>query len=440
MILNWVYFSVVLSLVALFAGELVGENRYNASPDEAKDKIMSFIRGGAPPLDELDFEAIEPLDITANDRFSKDPNIMALAQRVPPRDEVIPDVVVIVEQDPANLAAENENVPVPAIVELSWKERMLSYFSSKECRESPLDHQPPSWLAQMIVLIGAMKGGTKAIHTFLMEHPRFVSRCNDRAVTKELFFFNDITDADTMMYIDKGDLQTKYSDVIQTKCPTATAELANDVNKMYLDDTPGYIQDSHWIPQLLNCVMPKTKILAVLRNPAERAFSHYNFYLERQWCTRKSFDEWVDINIRELTHAGVLTARNPYEELLAWERYNTDPRYRRDRKCKTFVTRGLYAIQLLHYVTALEAAGRPRSDLHVIHSEDLQGDKRQQEYDTILSFLNLPPQTLQHGGTVHKTVYESSMDPVTRVKLEKFFRPFNLRLYKLLDWDPVWGA
>lgn len=190
--------------------------------------------------------------------------------------------------------------------------------------------------------------------------------------------------------------------------------------------------------QLLNCVMPKTKIMAVLRNPTERAFSHYNFYLERQWCTNKSFDEWMDINVQELAHAGVLTAKNPYEELLAWERYNTDPRYRDSRKCKTFVTRGMYAIRLLHFVPALEAAGRPRSDLHVIHSEDLQGTKRQEEYDKILSFLDLPPHTLEGQGSVHKTVYESSIDSSTREKLDKFYRPYNSRLYKLLDWDHVW--
>jgi hypothetical protein len=185
--------------------------------------------------------------------------------------------------------------------------------------------------------------------------------------------------------------------------------------------------------------MPKTKIMAVLRNPTERTFSHYNFYLERQWCTNKSFDVRVDINIQELAHTGgVSTAKNPYEELLAWERYNTNPRYRDSRNCKTFVTHGMYAIQLLHFVTALEAAGRPRSDLHVIHSEDLQGTKRQEEYGKILSFLDLLPHTLEGQGSVHKTVYESSMDSSTRVWLDKFYRPYNSQLYKLLDWDHVW--
>jgi hypothetical protein len=513
MLPSWVYCSVLLALLAYYTGDLVSEIRFNSEPVDVSGKVLSSVRGAAPPLlDELHPEDNEVSDF---DRLGNDSNVMASARgAAPPLDEVLPaemepldvvadshvhnelnevpdahateplDVVVngldpyeansmdsvrgaapprdelvpgSVATDPNAIASvlrgasppqdeiksqdvviQEKSVPVPVILELSWKERMLSYFSSKECQKSPPDYQPPSWLKQMFVLIGVQKGGTKAIHTFLEENPQFVARCDEQVSTKELFFFNNITDSDKMKYIDQGALQAKYSHLIQNKCPVATATLVNDAKKMYLDDTPLYIQDSHLIPQLLNCVMPKTKIMAVLRNPTERAFSHYNFYLERDWCKDKSFDEWVDINIRELTHSGVLTAKDPFEELLAWERYNEDPFYRNSRRCKTFVTRGMYAIQLLHFVTALEASNRPRSDLHVIHSEDLQGSKRQQEYDKILSFLDLPPHTLEHVASVHKTVYESSMDSSTRKKLEKFYGPFNLRLYKLLDWDPVW--
>lgn len=326
----------------------------------------------------------------------------------------------------------------PGVIAIDTKQWMLSYFSSKTCRKPSPDYQPPSWLKQMFVLIGVHKGGTKAIHTFLEENPQFVARCADQSYTRELHFFNNISGANEMKDMDQGELQTEYSNLIQSNCPAATAALMNDTNKMYLDDTPLYIQDSHLIPQFLNCVMPKTKIMAVLRNPTDRAFSHYNFYLERDWCRSKTFDEWVDLNIQELNQSGVLTAKNTFEELLAWGRYNTN--YQGARRCKTVVTRGMYAVQLLHYITALKAAGRPRSDLHVIRSEDLQGSMRQIEYNKILRFLGLPPHKLKkRKKTVHKTVYESSMDASSREKLDKFFRPYNQRLYELLGWDPVWG-
>jgi hypothetical protein len=283
----------------------------------------------------------------------------------------------------------------PVILGLSWKEKMLSFFSSKECiRASPIV-QAPHMLEQMFILLGVQKGGTKAIHTFLQKHPDFVSRCSNKSHTTELFFFNNLS-LMTAPIINQTEQQIQYANHIQARCPVATESLLNDTRKMYLDDTPLYIQDSDSIPQLLNCVMPKAKLMAVLRNPTDRAFSHYNFYLDYGDCREKPFDEWVDINIKALVDLGVVNATDPYEELLAWQRYNQDTFIKRNRRCETFVARGLYVIQLLHYMTALEASGRPLSDIHVVHSQDLQGDQRQVVYEEILNFLGLANHTLEY--------------------------------------------
>lgn len=328
----------------------------------------------------------------------------------------------------------------PVILEQSWKEKMLHFFSSKEClpSSSPASSQPspPSWFGQMLILVGAMKGGSKAIHTYLEQHPQFVSRCHEKHATNELRFFNNLNRTDQPM--NKTDLQMRYSRLLEEKCPLAVESLRKDRQKMYLDDTPNYMQDSDFIPPLLSCVVPKAKIIAVLRNPTERAFSHFNFYRSYKLCTTNTFDEWVDLEIRTLTDAGIVNAKDPYEELLAWQRYNIASLHQRQRMCKTFVTRGLYAIQALHFITALEAAGRPQSDIHFIHSEDMRGDQRQLEYDKMLNFLGLQNHTLQQSAEVHKTGYTSIMNESTRVRLDEFFRPYNRRLYELLNWKPVW--
>jgi Sulfotransferase domain len=320
----------------------------------------------------------------------------------------------------------------------SWKAEMLKFFSSKHCLASTSGNNAEDWLDQIFILIGVPKGGTKAIHTFLEENPMFASRCSEQLATMEMFFFNNnITH--NIDPIDQQFLQTEYAKTFQSKCPLAVSTLKNNSMKMYLDDTPTYMQDSHEIPQLLNCVMPKAKIVAVLRDPSQRAFSHYNYYLERNWCTEFTFEEWVDLNIKDLETAGVLGARDPYEELMAWKEYNDDLINRGLRKCRTFITRGLYAIQLLHFMTALEASGRPKSDLHIILSEKLSGNTRQNEYDKLVNFLGLESHALLHEGAVHKTVYEKMMNESTHIKLQSFFEPYNSRLYKMLGWEPVWG-
>lgn len=333
--------------------------------------------------------------------------------------------------------ASNETSQESEILALSWREKMLEFFSSKKCISPSSGKQlAPAqiWLTKMTVLVGVMKGGTKAMNSYLREHPNFVSQCDEVAHSKELHFFNNFNSNPET--INATDLQEQYGRLIETKCPVAMKSLLTDQSKlMFLDDTPLYMQDSDSVPLLLNCALPKAKIISVLRNPIDRAFSHYNFYPD---CAIKTFDEWVDIEIQRLTDAGIVDAKDPYEELLAWQRYNKDPVHRNARRCETFVARGLYAIQCLHYMTALKAAGRPLTDIRFINSEDLQGPHRQYEYDKVLSFLGLENHTLRLTGNTHSTVYRTTMNESTRVKLYEFYRPYNRRLYDLLNWQPVW--
>ena len=420
MIRHWLYASTILFVVVFYAGELVGQYRcqhfdfHNTLAVSAKD-VIHKISGGVKNRDKLDAKL--------DDFFSNK------SQSSIVKSSELENSTTLIEVTEAESLNDDSSA-------ITWKEKMIQYFSATKCTLAPPEVQGPTWLKQMFVLIGVQKAGTKALHTFLEENPQFVSRCDDKMATRELFFFNNITGMNGE--IDQLELQKQYADLIQMKCPLAVADLQSNSSKMYLDDTPLYMQDSHQIPQLINCVTPNSKIMAILRNPTDRAFSHFNFYLDRNWCTEKSFDEWVDININQLTVSGVLQAKDPYEELLTWERYNTNPFNRGLRKCQTFVTRGLYAIQLLHYMTALTAANRSEADLHVISSESLVGDQKQQEYDKVLDFLGLAPHRLHHEGAVHKTVYERTMNETTRIKLNSFFRPYNLRLYEMLRWDPIW--
>lgn len=319
----------------------------------------------------------------------------------------------------------------------SPEEKMIEYFSSRTCHASKAA-PPEEWLKRMIIQIGVQKGGTKAMHTFLEEDPQFVPRCSEEYATIELNYFNynATVEAGFEEPMDQQSLQATYASTIKEACPLAVETLSNKSSTMYLDDSPLYMQDSDSIPQLLNCVVPWAKILAILRNPTDRAFSHYNFYLERDWCTDMTFDELIDENIKDLADAGVLDAKDEYEELLAWRHYNE--LHRNDRRCRTFVTRGLYAIQILHYIIGLQAAGRPISDLVAVHSNDLKGPRRQETYDRVLKTVGLQPHTLAHEASVHKTVYKESINEETRAKLDKFYKPYNDRLYKMLGWDPVW--
>ena len=129
------YCSVILVLAAFYAGEWVGENRVNfKDPQSSKSNGFASLRSSN-----------DALPNTATQSVSVDPKLQ------------------------------------PAILELTWKEKMRSFFSSKECIRASPDFHPEQWLGQFFILIGVQKGGTKAIHTFLEQHPQFVSRCSEKS-------------------------------------------------------------------------------------------------------------------------------------------------------------------------------------------------------------------------------------------------------------------
>ena len=120
-------------------------------------------------------------------------------------------------------------------------------------------------------------------------------------------------------------------------------------------------------------------------------------------------------------------------EFQAWKTYLRNP------NSQMLLGRGLYAIQIEHYFEAMKKAGKPRSDFLVIQSEALRSDT-QKEYDRVLEFLELAPHNLSDVSEIHKTAsYAPSLPSALRVELERFFEPYNRRLYKLLEWDnDVW--
>ena len=95
-------------------------------------------------------------------------------------------------------------------------------------------------------------------------------------------------------------------------------------------------------------------------------------------------------------------------------------------KCIIGDQRGLYVIQIEHYLSAMDRVGKPRSDLFVLQSEAFRRN-RQKEYNKLLK---------KHTTTT--TEHSIPMPESIRKRLSELYRPYNERLFKLLGWDRVW--
>jgi len=163
--------------------------------------------------------------------------------------------------------------------------------------------------------------------------------------------------------------------------------------------------------------LPEARLVALVRNPVDRALSHYNHE--------------VALGREPLSFEDALAAE---EDRLQGEdaRLRADPRYfSSEWWSHTYKTRGRYAEQLEHWLEVF-----PRKQLLVLPSEDLLGEP-ERAHAQVLAFLGAPPHRLDSYPRVFERQYEG-MKPATRAKLADYFAEPNRRLYELLGRDLAW--
>jgi hypothetical protein len=288
-------------------------------------------------------------------------------------------------------------------------------------------------------IVGAQKAGTKALRFLLDEHPQVAKSCGKHGMV-ELHYFDRVK-PNVEGAFSQQELQEGYSARIEEKCGTNLDVVRNDEKMVFFDDSPKYLFDTPRVPPLFLCAVPWAKTVAVLRNPVDRAYSQYVFK-HGEYCTEKTFDEWVEHDIATMTRVGLLKEGiSLSEEYEAYGRYFASEEMTGESRFCSFVGRGLYALQVLHWFAAMDGYGVGRDNMMVIHSNDLKGERRRETFNKTIAFLGLDPHHLSNGETFEpksdygdKPVFLNS----TRLRLEKFFKPYNQRLYRMLAWDPVW--
>ena len=113
------------------------------------------------------------------------------------------------------------------------------------------------------IIIGAMKAATTSLYTYLKQHPDIFMTS-----VKEPMFFNNFKKDQN--YLIKGK---------KTKKVTTLKQYYNLFNAVKSEiaigeASPAYIYNSD-CPRLIKSHLPKIKIIAILRQPVERAYSNY---------------------------------------------------------------------------------------------------------------------------------------------------------------------
>lgn len=241
------------------------------------------------------------------------------------------------------------------------------------------------------LIIGAMKAGTTSLYQYLKKHPLV-----DPPIKKEVHYF------------DYGSNYKQGLDWYRGNFPALSNTKPGHITG---EASPTYLPFSY-IPKRVFEVMPKAKLLVILRNPVDRAYSHYHHSV-RKGRQSLTFEEAIGLEERRL-----LKISGPDDD---GEARNTK-----------YLKLGMYAEQLHNWMKVF-----PREQFLILNNEEFFQDPIS-GLQEVADFLNLPAWDLNQFKQ-HNSGQYSDMDPATRNRLVQFFKPHNEKLYRLLgrefDWD-----
>ena len=276
------------------------------------------------------------------------------------------------------------------------------------------------------LVIGAQRAGTTSLFDYLLRHPDV---CGPLAgggevmwSRKELHFF----DERFWRGIDW------YRSFFPTR-PRRAIHRAFGGDLVSGEATPYYMFHPG-VPERVGATVPDMRLIALLREPVDRAYSHYQMMV-RSKREELSFEEALAAEDERLA--------GEEAKLLADLHYKS-PNHRH----RAYFRRGLYAEQLERWLEHF-----PREQLLVLSAEDFF-ERSEEVYENVLGFLGLrrrkladlkargttadPKKPWGARGSRNRARYEP-LDPATRADLERRYREPNARLAELLGRDFGWN-
>jgi Sulfotransferase domain len=245
------------------------------------------------------------------------------------------------------------------------------------------------------LVIGVMKGGTTSFFNYLTRHPQV-----NPPFRKEIKFF-DIHYPEGL-----GWYRAHFPIRFKMKPGTMTGEA-----------TPYYIFHPT-APNRIARVLPSVRLIALLRNPVDRAYSHYN-HMVRVGREPLPFEEAIEHEAERLV--------GEEEKIIADPHYSTFTHLH-----YSYLARGRYIEQLQKWLAIF-----PRQQMLILASEELYTSPAT-AYRKAIEFLGLSAWEPNDFKVYKQGVYEEMPDS-TRKHLIDYYQPYNQKLYDCLnmnfDWD-----
>lgn len=256
------------------------------------------------------------------------------------------------------------------------------------------------------IIIGTQRGGTTSLYNYLLAHPQIAA-----ATTKEVHFFDNNFHRGIAWY------RAQFPSLLQRDL----GEMRPSQRVLTGEASPYYLFHP-LAPARAARVVAKTKLIVLLRNPVDRAYSQY--------C-RMVMKGHEPLSFEEALAQEETRTRDEAQKLAADPHY-----YSYNHRHYTYLARGMYVDQLQRWMNSF-----PQEQFLIIKSEDFYATP-QMKLKEIFQFLGLPDvaslQPQEYKQFKPSTYSQPKMASEIRKRLLTYFQPYNERLSTLLGRDFGW--
>jgi len=255
------------------------------------------------------------------------------------------------------------------------------------------------------LILGGQRCGTSSLYKYLGRHPNVAP-----SLRKEIEYFTIEYGRGESWYRAHFPLETRRMFASFRGRPFATFEA-----------TPDYLFDPR-APERVETLVPDAKFVVILRDPIERAISHYHHNV-RLGLEDLSFRDAIAAEDERLARDRKALREDPYDRVLNFRRYS-------------YVSRGRYVEQLARWFDV-----SPRGRFLILMSDDLFARPEETLYE-ILRFVGVPmwspPEFRNYSYAKDAVAGSPEIPDGLRHGLDDRFAGPNRELAQLLGFTPRW--
>jgi hypothetical protein len=282
------------------------------------------------------------------------------------------------------------------ISEMSFVKNMLPHPVKKNIKRCIWAVKGSRKSLPHFIIIGAAKAGTTSLYTYLIQHSQILE-----ATHKEVHFFDVKYQNGVIFYRSHFPLRAKMKQGVITG-----------------EASPGYLFHPH-VPRRIFQLLPNVKLIVLLRDPVDRAISHY-FHSVRE-----------DGELLPIEEAFRNEEKILAEELIKMQK--DESYYSEIYRTRSYKRRGVYVDQLTNYLNYFSI-----NQILILKSEDLFSDPLKL-LSGVFAFLNIDSSFLPNDLTPKNVGdFPTEVSPLVYEELANYFAPHNERLYQFLGHDFGW--